>query len=403
MVKRILNLLLALGIVGGAVAIAWMLFVTRPQAAQAPLDERALPVEVLEVRKAEHGITVKAMGEVKAAAELLLQPEVSGKVLALSPNLVPGGRVTEDELLVRVDKRDYGTMLAAQQAALEQAAVRREEEKSLKKIAEYEWQGADVSDEARQLALREPHLRSAAAQLQSAQSQLKKARRDIKKTVIRAPFEGIVLEEYVDLGQIVAPGVTVARIAGTHRFWVQISVPVADLSRLRVPGVNSTANSASLAKIILEPSPGTRIEREGHVEHLLGSVDPRGRMAQLLVAVDDPLELQVDAEKRTLPLLIGSYVKLELEGRALSSAVALPIEAVDDKGQVWVVENDTLQLREVEVAWRETETALVTSGLADGDRVVVSPVPTATRGMPAVIEKTWDAAKPGPLAAAGSD
>lgn len=401
MLKRILNLLLALGIVAVAVAGAYLLFASRPQAAQAPLEERAMPVRVLRANPQTHAITIRAMGEVKPAAEVLLQPEVSGKVLELSPNLMPGGQVSADELLVKVDKRDYATMLAAQEAALEQARVRREEEQSLKKVAEHEWQGVDVSDEARRLALREPHLRSITAQVESAQSQLKKARRDLKKTNITAPFEGIVLEEYVDPGQIVAPGVTVARIAGTKQFWVQVSVPVAELDRLVVPGMSTDAPTGSAAHVVMEPAPGVRVEREAYVGRLLGSVDARGRMAQLLLVVEDPLQLTRPIAERSLPLLMGSYVEVEIEGQPIADAVAIPIEALKDGNRVWVVEDGVLRLRDVEVAWRETEHVLVRSGLAKDDLIVVSPIPTATEGMPATIEAEVEGKEgSGPIASA---
>ncbi len=401
MLKRLLNFLLAVGIVAVASGIAYLLFISRPEAGQAPLDDRAMPVDVLRVKAQTHPIEIRAMGEVKPAAEVLLQPEVSGRVLELSPNLVPGGRVTGDELLVRVDKRDYATLLAAQEAALEQARVRRQEEASLKKIAEHEWRGTQISDEARQLALREPHLRSISAQVQSAQSQLKKARRDLRKTSVRAPFDGVVLEKYVDVGQTVAPGVTVARIAGTREYWVQVSIPVAHLARLDIPGVNCREGEGSRGTVILEPTPGVRVEREARVGRVLGSVDARGRMAQLLLIVDDPLQLALPLEQRSLPLLIGSYVSVELEGRAVPGAVAIPIEAVKDDDFVWVVADGQLKLRQVEVAWRETQHALVNGGLSDGDLVVVSPVPTATNGMPASIEREYDGSEEdGPIAAA---
>lgn len=360
-----------------------------------------MPVRVLRANPQTHAITIRAMGEVKPAAEVLLQPEVSGKVLELSPNLMPGGQVSADELLVKVDKRDYATMLAAQEAALEQARVRREEEQSLKKVAEHEWQGVDVSDEARRLALREPHLRSITAQVESAQSQLKKARRDLKKTNITAPFEGIVLEEYVDPGQIVAPGVTVARIAGTKQFWVQVSVPVAELDRLVVPGMSTDAPTGSAAHVVMEPAPGVRVEREAYVGRLLGSVDARGRMAQLLLVVEDPLQLTRPIAERSLPLLMGSYVEVEIEGQPIADAVAIPIEALKDGNRVWVVEDGVLRLRDVEVAWRETEHVLVRSGLAKDDLIVVSPIPTATEGMPATIEAEVEGKEgSGPIASA---
>jgi multidrug efflux pump subunit AcrA (membrane-fusion protein) len=165
--------------------------------------------------------------------------------------------------------------------------------------------------------------------------------------------------------------------------------------------VNTADTVGSRASVVMEPAPGVRVVREGHIGRLLGSVDARGRMAQLLLVVEDPLQLLQPIEQRSLPLLIGAYVEVEIEGRPIADAVAIPIEALKDGDRVWVVVDGALTLREVEVAWRETEHVLVHGGLAKDDLVVVSPIPTATEGMPATIEAEVDGREgSGPIASA---
>jgi hypothetical protein len=113
----------------------------------------------------------------------------------------------------------------------------------------------------------------------------------------------------------------------------------------------------------------------------LGAVDERGRMAQLMIAVDDPLGLHLPVGERPLPLLIGSYVDVDLEGRVLHDVIAVPRQALHDGDRVWVVDGDgRLRARTIEVAWRERERVLVSDGIAVGERVVVTPLAAPTEG-----------------------
>jgi RND family efflux transporter MFP subunit len=371
-------LILALGIASFAALRA-----TRPEAAQNPTTHGRAPVWVVHAEPRTHPVTVRAMGLVQPAREVMLQPEVGGRVLSRSDNLVPGGLVQAGEVLVRLDSRDQRNILEAQRAALAAAKVRLEEERTLKQVAEREWRtdAEKLAEDAREFALREPHVRSAAAGISSAQSQLKKARRDIRRTMLEAPFDAIVREAPIEVGEVVSPLSVVASLAAIDEYWVRVSVPVAQLSHLDIPGVNTSESRGSKARIVHDAGAGVRIERTGAIERLLSSVDSQGRMAQLLVVVDDPLGLAQDTDERRLPLLLGTYVHVELRGRPAEDSVALPRAALHPNETVWTVaEGDVLAEQPVTLIARERDGVLV-RGLAPGTPVVVTRLSSPTQGM----------------------
>lgn len=118
---------------------------------------------------------------------------------------------------------------------------------------------------------------------------------------------------------------------------------------------------------------------------LLGQLDPKTRTAQLLIAVDSPLE-RPDAGS-PVPILPGAYVEVDIEGRAMSGVTKLPRSALTGGDSVWVVgEGDRLAKRRVEVRWSGEDDVYVGGELKDGDRVVVSPLALPLPGQQVKIE-----------------
>jgi RND family efflux transporter MFP subunit len=410
--RRLLRFLLPLLVLVGAVAAARALMLAKPQVAAKPQAKRELPVTVMRAQPGGHPIALQALGEVKPVHRLVLQPEVSGRVIERSPALLPGGLLHRGDPLVRVDNRDHATVVAAQSAALEQATAALVEERGRRQVAEYDWQAnADkLGEDARKFALRETHGRSAEASLSSARAQLDKARRDLGRTQVRVPFDALVLEASVELGQLVTPQSALATLVAIDRYWVEVAVPVAQLVHFEIPGVNVAAGSpGSPARVLLDAGAGVVVERAGAIERLLGQVDARGRMARVLVVVEDPLGVKPTAltgaegqpSRASLPLLLGAYVRVQIAGSPLPDTTEIPRVALVDDHLVWLVVDDKLAAREVEVAWRSSDTVLV-RGLRLGDPVVTTPLASPTEGMAVRIEGETPAliaAKP-PLAAA---
>lgn len=398
MKRALAQIVLVIIVLASAAVMMRVIRGMRPEVKAVSTERRVTPVVVMRAQPGSHPVTIRGLGEVKPVHRLTLQSEVSGRVVERSDALTPGGMLRRGDPLVRIDARDQAVLVASQKAALEQASVALADERGRKSVAEYEWQGRQeaLSDNAREFALRDVHVRSAEASLNAAREQFGRARRDLGRTMVRAPFDALVTDAVVELGQVVSPQTGLATLVAIDRYWVELAVPVSQLVHLEIPGVNATGERGSAATVLHDAGNGVTIEREGYIERLLGQVDARGRMARLLVAVEDPLgtglygKVPADSDappkpKARLPLLIGSSVRVELGGQPLEETTELPRVALIDDDKVWLVASGKLTLRTVEVVWRTATTVLV-RGLSAGDAVVTTPLATPTEGMQVTIE-----------------
>jgi hypothetical protein len=199
----------------------------------------------------------------------------------------------------------------------------------------------------------------------------------------------------VELGQIVGPGSPLLSFVGTQNYWVQVSIPIERLAWISIPGVGGQSEGSAVK--ILHSIGSEQIEKEGKVLRLLSEVDPAGRMARLLIEVSDPLGLGpvggdpsapvVKAEtpvetSSQLPLLLGTYVEVEIQGRQAERVVELNRAALRGGDTVYIMKADsTLEKRKVEVLWRREKVVLVSSGISAGEKVIISPLGSAIEGM----------------------
>jgi len=377
-VIKIVGPLIAIAI-GAAIFI--VLVKTKPKPKKTSGATLAPLVVTEKVAGGTHTVTVVARGTVIPARTVVLVPEVAGRIVSIHESLVPGGRVNEGETLVRINARDYKLSVGQQNALVEQAKFNVEVEESRKTIAEREWSllGKDLSssEAGRSLALREPHQRTAQAGLSSAKNSLALAQTRLSRTTIIAPFNALVREESVDVGQVVGQQTRIATLVGTDQFWVQVSVPIDDLVHLSIPGINATTGS----KVLIEQEEGDLvIKRAGRVVRLLGELAPVGRLARLVVEVDDPFALK--SGSGSLPLLLGAYVRVSIEGTALDNVVEVPRRGVRDGSKVWVVTKDgKLSIRTADVVWRTSTSVLVREGVKDDEDVVISSLSGVIDGM----------------------
>ena len=172
-----------------------------------------------------------------------------------------------------------------------------------------------------------------------------------------------------------------AELVGTDEYWIQASLPVDRLSWIMIP--RNSGEPGSKVRIFYRNG----IELSGTVIKLLGELEAEGRMARVLVEVKDPLGLNV-AEKKHPPLLIGEYVRMEIEGRQLKNVYRIPRTALRDNTRIWLITNDAkLEIRDIETLWRDAKTVLLREGLKTGDQLIVSDLPTPVNGIPVQVNK----------------
>jgi RND family efflux transporter MFP subunit len=380
-----INALLAVAVLAGAGGLVHYLLRTKPEAERQETGPVATLVTVQAASPADVRVVVPAMGTVGPAQSVVLQPQVTGQIVEESANMRRGGRFAEGEVMLRIDPRDYELAVRQAQAGVERAEFDLRVEQGRQTIARREWaileEDLVLSEADRDLALRQPHLRNAQAALDAAKSSLEQAQLALERTTIRAPFNCLVLRDFVDVGQLVSPQAQIAEAVGTDEAWVQVAVPVERLELIDVPDQDAGGpERGSPARVVYATGSAGTTERQGHVLCICGDVEPAGRMARLLVAVEDPFGL--NPKNGGVPLLQSAYVRVEIQGPVLHDVFVLPRSALREGGQVWVMGDDgRLEVRDVSIAWRREGDVVVSDGLSDGDLVVTSMIPTPIPGM----------------------
>ena len=391
---RMLRIGLPLLILGLAVVGAQLLILSRPPVPKADRTLKPTLVEVLTTRMQDERAVITAYGTVQAHRRLIVQPEVGGRVVQLNPELVIGGLLETGEALLRIDPRDYQFAVDEQRASLAEAEFDLKVELGNQAVAKREWNLLKPSSDemtalSQQLALRRPHLKEKYVAWQAAKSRFRKAQLDLHRTIVRTPFHALVLQESVETGQLVNAQSSVATLVDVDEFRVQVSVPIHQLEWITFPG--SGRSQGARARVIREIGNDEPVVRPGTVVELLGDVTQNGRMAQVLVAIQDPLELEKPDNGRR-PLLLGEYVRVEIEGPVLHDVIVLPRSTIREGTRVWVknAENQ-LEVRPIDVVLSRKDTVLISRGLRDGEQVITSQV-TAIPGL--LLQTVDDAAPP---------
>ena len=228
--KEILRRSLPLVIIAVGVLGAWWLVANRPRAQREQVEPIPPLVQVVEARRTTERITIVAMGTVVPAKRVVLQPEVSGRIVAQSPQLLPGGLFRKGDVILRIDPRDYETAVKQQEAAVERARLEVETREGTTGDRGEGMEAARGGHLARSVQSGSGSAKTPTEECQTSRWKLPKARSSrpgFSSSGPRStrPFNAVVQEEFVDEGQLVSPQTQLATLIGTDRFWVQVSVP----------------------------------------------------------------------------------------------------------------------------------------------------------------------------------
>ena len=361
----------------GALAVA-ALVVTRPEVSQMPPPPMEARVEWIPAETAGSSVRIEAQGVVIPAREVAVMPRVTGEVIGMHPNFEPGGRIAAGDEMVRLDPKDYRFTLSDREAALARADADLRIERGQGEIASNEWARAAGPDAgpAPELALRIPQRDRAEAAVRSAATARDLAAENLERTVLRAPFNAVVLERNVTLGSQATPQSVLAKIASSDEYWADISVPVDRLAALPAADVHGALPALPVRVLY-----GGAHERPGEVIRVNPRIESSGRTARLIVRIRNPIDAHGDAPG----LMLGSYVRCVMEGALPpgTAAVRIPRAALRESDTVWIFGGDSqLEIRPVTVLWREPDTVVIGAQVKAGERVVTSPISNPIPGLP---------------------
>ena len=338
-----------------------------------PPQEPIRAVKLLTVSGDSLNLNSEFAGDVRARSESRLGFRVGGKLLQRPAEV--GQRVTAGTLLAQLDGSDLALASQAAQAQVSAAQTQRDlAAADLKRFTDLKAQGFVSGAE---IERRQATLQAAEASLRQAQAQGAVQGNQASYARLLADGPGVVVAVEAEVGQVVAAGSPVVRVARDGARDVVFAVPEDRLAQLR-PGLVAQVRLWATAPASAGASAGEMLT--GTVREIAAAADPLTRTYQVRLALPD------DA---SVPLGATAYVTLPAPSDAPAQAIKLPTSALlHDAAQgpsgsaVWVFDpaSSTVQQRPVVVAGADGNQAVIASGLELGEEVVVAGVHVLSPG-----------------------
>jgi RND family efflux transporter MFP subunit len=335
---------------------------TSSQAKQPPV------VEAVRVSAASPAQTLRLPGEVHGWYRSTIYARVDGYLASWSSDI--GDRVKKDQVLATIDTPDIDAQLVASEAQLQTADAELKVKEADAEFANttYErWRTSPkgaVSEQEREAKKAEHNTTIAQVNVARARVSLARANVDRFKKLIQfkqvtAPFDGVITERRVDIGDLVTAGSTKSTaplfsISQENRLRVVANVPQTASAQL---AVGSEAEVS--APEFTDRRFAGRIARTGR------SIDVRART----------LQVEIDLANEDLVLVPGMYVQVDFHVKP-KGFVQVPASAMIFRGgnpQVAVVKADnTISFQDVSIARDNGKTVEIASGLSLEDRVALN-------------------------------
>ena len=355
------------------VAAAVMISARKPPE-QVPVEVPAFLVDAKEVYSENVSFIVHSQGNVVPRNKTTLSAQVSGQVVSLSENFIAGGTFKKGDVLATLEQDDYRTDLKLAEAELAQAQAALQEEIARGKVAEQEWRSVK-SVAPPELGLRKPQLAKEQANVKAQEAKLERAKRNLSRTQIIAPYNGIVVERNIDLGQFVSTGSSIGMIYSTDTAEVRLPITDSDLMFVSIASQKSEGAPVKLSATV----GGVMRSWQGKLVRSEGVLDTGSRVIYAIVEVEDPYSVH---DERGAPLRFGQFVEAQITSRQTENLMVLPRSILRlDNTILTVNDNREIEIKPVEIARTTAKDVFIQSGLEEGSLVVTSAVPNPYNGM----------------------
>ncbi len=378
---KLKKILLPIAVIIVAIIISRVMISNRAPAERQAPRAPAPAVKVMTVESSDYAVWVTSRGEVQARTQATLVAQVGGEVVRVNSNFRDGGYFSANEVLLQIDPRDYRSAVTIAEAEKIRAQQMLAEEEARSAQAARDWERLGGTELPSDLTLRKPQLDSARANLAAAEARLAQAKLNLSRTRISVPYDGRVLSQKVDIGQVVNPGLVLGEVYATDAVEVRLPLSNRHLAQLSIPEQYRDQDRS-------EPGPVVKIsaqvgdqrhEWQGRIVRSEGAIDNSSRQTFVVASIDDPY---ASNEAGRPPLKVGQYVEAEIEGRTLRDVLVIPASAI--KGEVFAYvldEEKRLVERALDVVWRSGNEVVVAAGIKAGEQLVTTLPAGAVQGM----------------------
>ena len=294
----------------------------------------AVPVEVAKVERRSISSYIETNGTLEAENEVDLVARVTAPVVDLK--VEEGMQVEKGQILARLDDSELRARAEISRATLQEA--------------EQVFGRAESLQENQLISLEEYD--QVVTRLDTARAQSESDRIQLGYTEIRAPFAGLIVTRHIHYAEQVNAGMPLFRISDFNPLLCPIQIPERDIPKVQV---------GQQAYLTLEAWPGERFPaRVLRVRPVVDSATGTVRVT-----------LEVETGGRLRPgMFARAFVQTETRSDALVvPKSALSLESIGDT--VYVAEGDSASRREVQLGFKEGEFVEVSSGVSEGERIIV--------------------------------
>lgn len=347
-----------------------------------PETEKAVLVDIIEAEVVSLNFIVNSQGTVKPRTETSLVSEVSGKIVSVAPEFVAGGFFHKGDVLLQIDPSDYEAGLKRALAALASRKAKLADETARSEQALKDWRNMGKKGQPSDLGLRKPQMADAKANVSAAEADVQKARRDLERTRITVPYDGLVRQKAVDIGQYVSPGTRLGTTFAIDTAEVRLPLTHSDLNYLQLPSETEVKNKdKSFPPVTLSAERAGQTNRwQARIIRTEGVVDEVSRVVYAVAQVVDPYGMLGQSHQQELK--IGTFVNAEIQGLPADNVVVLPRYVLRADNSILVANADNeLEILPVTVLRAEPKKVYLSEGIKGGARVVITTLDAPVPGL----------------------
>jgi RND family efflux transporter MFP subunit len=372
----ILRALLPLGVLVSGL-VGYLILSMEPEEVKHPEEKpRMIETRVIELHVQDFPTTIRTRGVIRAHNEVILTPQVPGKIIRILPGFEDGAFFAERDVLVELDAQDFETAAIVAEAQLARAISAHAQEETRANQARLNWEDLGYDEEPTELVLRLPQLREAEANVDSATAQLEQAKRNLERTKVRAPFDGRVRQRRVGLGQSVGPGTALGTVFAIDFAEVRLPISARDMAFLTLPEGPEDPPVEVWLRDALNHDETVWMAKIIRTE---GALDENSLDLFAIARIFDAFGRKSEHP----PLRIGQPVVASIPGRVLKDVIVVPRMAVRHLDQIILVDPNelTIESRRIETIWSDEEYVVVRDPtIADGSLLAITHLIYAPNG-----------------------
>ncbi len=363
MIRKIIIILVGIALIAGAILIRNRMMAN--QESSKPVFKKAITaVSIKEVSNSNEPISIRASGSLAAYNRVSLFSEVQGIFDWSEGNFKAGEYYKADNTLIQINSQEFQANIRAQRSNFVTQIVGLLPDLRLDYAdAAPKWQAYMDKIDVNKYVPPLPDFSSEQEKLYitgrgilSSYYQIKNLEERLGKYNIQAPFSGVLTQALVNKGTLVSPGMKLGEFIDPSLYELQLSVNSGYSDLLK------TGKTVALSNIEKTQN------WQGKVVRVNSIVDAASQTIQAFIHV------------RGKGLREGMFLEADIPAQAIENAFEIDRKLLVDNNKVYVVQDSSLSLMEVEPIYFNERTAIV-KGLENGTQLLAKSVPGAYSGM----------------------